>query len=148
MEQINTKGKWTIIQAKGRKTPCQSIGIFVMTAPEKPKTPPKDFPVATYDRDSGKFFDEKGEKLKGMASEYVFSRPDMRSEIMANGHVIEQITRDALRRAGRTGMADSRWLSGRKAIAEYLGATGRSVTRLGKKMASSSARIFARWFTI
>ena len=41
-----------------------------------------------------------------------------------------------------------RWLSGRKEIAEYLGVTGRSVTRLWKKFQDFPVRVVDGKFTV
>lgn len=44
-------------------------------------------------------------------------------------------------------MTEPRWLSGRKEIAQYLGVTGRSVTRMLKKYRDCPVRIVDRKFT-
>jgi hypothetical protein len=45
-------------------------------------------------------------------------------------------------------LTDSRWLSGRKEIAEYLGVTGRSVTRMWKKFRDFPVKVVDGKFTV
>ena len=45
-------------------------------------------------------------------------------------------------------MTEPRWLSGRKEIAEYLGVTGRSVTRMWKKFRDFPVKVVDGKFTV